>query len=695
MPQFWPPPDGSLALKILDVGKGVASVLLWGTTNGESYTLLSAEALTTNQTWMVEQDVTGAAGTNATLIQVPTFGRRNLFLWAHSGLDSGPRVLFAQILGIAGGVVNLGIYSTSAGQTYEVMSQQTLSNAEWVSEGTVLGLTNWTAAAVPIGVRTNSLYLQVRSWISSEGSGLPDWWQLKYFGHLGVDPYADPDGDGVLNIDEFRNGTNPNQFDTPPAPTGFVALLDPSGTSVTLAWNPSPGPVASYTIQRAAYVVNQNTGLYEIGTFQPIAQVSGNTTTFQDTGSFSVGDPDPDSTDWQWNLPDFQLYDNSVYRIWAVYTRGASPPADTVLNGGSPAFAVDARLIRGATGRWELVCPAVPARISALRLDRFDWDYYHDTGTFLNSEDVPAASLTAGAYVIPDGEIVNHLGHVLWVAGLGPSGQPGTAVKAGTVSLDAPYFVDGRQHAKENLIFFLRAAGLWQPYWAGDYRDCMSAGCRFDSGTNCVVSGFIERAIEGKWYSDPQSFVALQNLWPFVVNYHLRNAVYDPTVAPPGPWGWMFQWYTNFTTIPAPAVLSHSEPYWIEWVGEPEIEYVLGVENLPNVGATLSADGETVSLASSFNNMFGLAGGSAICENSWLWGSFSLQRFMSWHLAELLPSPTVRPCRLTGASFKRPSSARWTTISLRSSAQAAISSTMGAPHRKRSRIRCRSTMISQ
>ena len=158
-----------------------------------------------------------------------------------------------------------------------------------------------------------------------------------------------------------------------------------------------------------------------------------------------------------------------------------------------------------------------------------------DTGTFLNSEDVPAASLTAGAYVIPDGEIVNHLGHVLWVAGLGPSGQPGTAVKAGTVSLDAPYFVDGRQHAKENLIFFLRAAGLWQPYWAGDYRDCMSAGCRFDSGTNCVVSGFIERAIEGKWYSDPQSFVALQNLWPFVVNYHLRNAVYDPTVAPPGP----------------------------------------------------------------------------------------------------------------------------------------------------------------
>ncbi len=139
VPQVWPPPDGSLALKILNVGKGVANVLLWGTTNGESYTLLSAEALTTNQTWMVEQDVTGAAGTNATLIQVPTFGRRNLFLWAHSGPDSGPRVLFAQILGIAGGVVNLGIYSTSAGQTYEVMSKQTLSDAEWVSEGTVLG----------------------------------------------------------------------------------------------------------------------------------------------------------------------------------------------------------------------------------------------------------------------------------------------------------------------------------------------------------------------------------------------------------------------------------------------------------------------------------------------------------------------------------------------------------------------------
>ena len=31
---------------------------------------------------------------------------------------------------------------------------------------------------------------------SSDGSGLPDWWEIKYFGHLGVNPNADPDGDG-------------------------------------------------------------------------------------------------------------------------------------------------------------------------------------------------------------------------------------------------------------------------------------------------------------------------------------------------------------------------------------------------------------------------------------------------------------------------------------------------------------------
>jgi copper(I)-binding protein len=44
----------------------------------------------------------------------------------------------------------------------------------------------------------------------SDGCGLPDWWKLLFFGTItGVDPYADPDHDGIINLHEFFAGTSP------------------------------------------------------------------------------------------------------------------------------------------------------------------------------------------------------------------------------------------------------------------------------------------------------------------------------------------------------------------------------------------------------------------------------------------------------------------------------------------------------
>jgi hypothetical protein len=47
-------------------------------------------------------------------------------------------------------------------------------------------------------------------WADSNGNGIPDWWELKYFGNLNQTAAGDYDGDGVVNINEYREGTLPN-----------------------------------------------------------------------------------------------------------------------------------------------------------------------------------------------------------------------------------------------------------------------------------------------------------------------------------------------------------------------------------------------------------------------------------------------------------------------------------------------------
>jgi hypothetical protein len=48
-----------------------------------------------------------------------------------------------------------------------------------------------------------------------DASGLPIYWELEYFGQSGVDPNADPDGDGLPNLAEYELQTNPTVPDNP------------------------------------------------------------------------------------------------------------------------------------------------------------------------------------------------------------------------------------------------------------------------------------------------------------------------------------------------------------------------------------------------------------------------------------------------------------------------------------------------
>ncbi len=47
--------------------------------------------------------------------------------------------------------------------------------------------------------------------LDADGNGLPDAWEMKYFGHLGNDPLADPDGDKLTNLQEYLLHTDPTK----------------------------------------------------------------------------------------------------------------------------------------------------------------------------------------------------------------------------------------------------------------------------------------------------------------------------------------------------------------------------------------------------------------------------------------------------------------------------------------------------
>jgi len=58
----------------------------------------------------------------------------------------------------------------------------------------------------------------------SDTNGLPDWWELKYFGHLtGTDAYGDANSNGVNNLSEYLLGHNPREI-VAPDPNAALAL---------------------------------------------------------------------------------------------------------------------------------------------------------------------------------------------------------------------------------------------------------------------------------------------------------------------------------------------------------------------------------------------------------------------------------------------------------------------------------------
>jgi hypothetical protein len=196
--------------------------------------------------------------------------------------------------------------NTLADVWYEILTNTDLTTPNWGSSGLfVLGseTTNWTQLPAMSVNLMNNCFFRLRSWIDSANIGIPDWWQLLYFGYVGIDPNApDPAGDGYTNLQKYQMGLNPNIF-TPPAISTFAAVLSTNGTNVILSWSPAFGKVQNYALGR--YTFDWNTYQYD---FTSVGPASGNTNSFVDVGAITNGNPNA-----------------TYYQIQADYTNGSTP----------------------------------------------------------------------------------------------------------------------------------------------------------------------------------------------------------------------------------------------------------------------------------------------------------------------------------------------------------------------------------
>ncbi len=400
--------------------------------------------------------------------------------------------LWIEITGATSNEVSVAVHGTQVDMAYELLSKTNLADTIWVSEGQpFLGQDGQTATTVTPGERTNSLFLRARSWVDSDGSGMPDWWQLQWFGQTGVDPYGDDDHDGWSNLQEYQNGTNPKAFDTPPPPQAFRASVNQSTWTASLTWVPSGGSVTGYTIVRFTPVPPSNPTCFTLGP----------------TNSFS----DPSYTPYT-NLP----YGPDYYSIQALYPGGGSEEVFTC------PFSNDtmprAHLKEASNGMAVLGVWSIPPGATTLRLTTTE---VNEPFPFVTATNLPLSLLANSFISLPETTIARQDGgcYYHYVQAVWPDGSAGLANWLDSRTWEP--FRDGRLHIKQNIAFVLRAAGLQGPFhWFWN-------GTSVNHPTNyafvCNSSGPTSPWLTGSSLSGISWSLRL----PFDDNYLYRNMVFS------------------------------------------------------------------------------------------------------------------------------------------------------------------------
>jgi hypothetical protein len=132
--------------------------------------------------------------------------------------------------------INLGQLKTVAQPFYDVLNEMSYSSAyPWSN----VNADDYSVAN--IGQVKNVLSFDVG--YASDGDGVPDWWEMRYFGQVGLNATNSPDGNGLTLLQDYQQGNNPNDYynqggtNTAPVMT-IISGNSQTGTSAQFLTNP-------------------------------------------------------------------------------------------------------------------------------------------------------------------------------------------------------------------------------------------------------------------------------------------------------------------------------------------------------------------------------------------------------------------------------------------------------------------------
>ena len=238
--------SADLWLQITNISGGNVNLILHGSHPGQNYELLSAPA-PAGAGWTWTGELNGASNANWTAVSVPVGNRSSQFYraWINPTfwlqlLPPGTNAITSDTNSIA-----FILHNAIPDTAYDILSKQTLRDAAWNVEMSLLGVAGQTSISNAVSLTgQTSLFLMARNAsLDSMDIGIPDWWQLQYFGYVGIDPYGDPDHDGWNNLQEYRNKTNPTVPNGPLItwqPLSQTVSIFDTATFTVVAEGPSP-----------------------------------------------------------------------------------------------------------------------------------------------------------------------------------------------------------------------------------------------------------------------------------------------------------------------------------------------------------------------------------------------------------------------------------------------------------------------